>query len=77
MKALCKTKKRGDISNKTLGYFLVSDPKTRFIYFLKYITNYMMSLADLLVLIASITLKTSAFLDFHIYPFKVLHKRHY
>ena len=39
MKALCKTKKRGDISNKTLGYFLVSDPKTASFYLLPKIHN--------------------------------------
>ena len=46
-KSLEKIRKRGDLSQDTLNYFLVKDPNLRgFIYYLKYINGYMMYLGD-------------------------------
>ena len=65
MKALCKIKKRGDISIKTTFWLMI--PKMPvFISFLKYITNYMMSLADLLVLIVGTWIFLNNLLKFYI-----------
>ena len=70
MKALCKIKKRGDISIKTLDYLMVNDPQNARFYQLPKIHNRLYDVSGRPVS------SNCGYLDFLKQPFKILHKRH-